>query len=61
MLLYEDAVPVLAAWRTENGAALMQVSFLDDSELAACTTAEQVSAWLAEQGLALTAEAALLP
>lgn len=61
MLLYEDAVPVLAAWRTENGAALMQVSFLVDSELAACTTAEQVSAWLAERGLALTAEAALLP
>ena len=61
MLLFEDTVPVLAVWRTENGAALMQVSFLDDSELAACTTAEQVSAWLAEQGLALTAEAALLP
>lgn len=61
MLLYEDAVPVLAAWRTENGAALMQVSFLDDTELAACTTAEQVSAWLAERGLALTAEAVLLP
>ena len=61
MLLYEDAVPVLAAWRTENGAALMQVSFLDDTALEACTTAEQASAWLAEQGLALTAEAALLP
>lgn len=57
MLLYEDTVPVLAVWRTENGAALMQVSFLDDTELAACTTAEQVSAWLAEQGLVLTAEA----
>lgn len=57
MLLYEDTVPVLAVWRTENGAALMQVSFLDDMELAACTTAEQASAWLAEQGLVLTAEA----
>ena len=61
MLLYEDTVPVLAVWRTENGAALMQVSFLDDMELAACTTAEQVSAWLAEQGLVLTAEAVPLP
>ena len=61
MLLYEDAVPVLAAWRTENGAALMQVSFLDDTALEACTTAEQASAWLAEQGLVLTAEAVPLP
>lgn len=61
MLLYEDTVPVLAVWRTENGAALMQVSFLDDMELAACTTAEQASAWLAEQGLVLTAEAVPLP
>lgn len=61
MLLYEDTVPVLAVWRTENGAALMQVSFLDDTELAACTTAEQASAWLAEQGLILTAEAVPLP
>ena len=61
MLLYEDAVPVLVAWRTENGAALMQASFLDDAELAACITVEQVSAWLAEQGLTLTAEAVPLP
>ena len=61
MLLYEDAVPVLVAWRTENGAALMQASFLDDAALAACTTAEQASAWLAEQGLTLTAEAVPLP
>ena len=42
MLLYEDTVPVLAVWRTENGAALMQVSFLDDTALEACTTAEAV-------------------
>lgn len=61
MLLYEDTVPVLAVWRTENGAALMQVSFLDDTALEACTTAEQASAWLAEQGLVLTAEAVPLP
>ena len=61
MLLYEDTVSVLAVWRTENGAALMQVSFLDDTALEACTTAEQASAWLAEQGLVLTAEAVPLP
>ena len=61
ILLYEGTVPVLVAWRTENGAALMQVSFLDDAVLAACTTAEQVSAWMAEQGLMLTAEAVPLP
>lgn len=61
MLLYEDAVPVLVAWRTENGAALMQASFLDDAALAACTTAEQASVWLSEQGFTLTVETVPLP
>lgn len=61
MLLYADAVPVLVAWRTENGAALMQVSFLEDPVLSSCTTAEQASAWLAEQGFTLTVETVPLP
>ncbi|MGN0745960.1 MAG: hypothetical protein ACI4ML_04725 [Aristaeellaceae bacterium] len=57
MLLYEDAVPVMVAWRTENGAALMQATFLEDAALSSCTTAEQATTWLAEKGWPLTAEA----
>lgn len=56
VLLYEDATPVMAAWYAENGAVSMQATFMAQEELAACQSAEDVAAWLKEQGWELPCE-----
>lgn len=57
VLLYENAVPVMAAWYAENGAVSMQATFMAQEELAACQSVEDIAAWLKEQGWELPCEA----
>lgn len=50
-LLYEDGVPVLVTWFAGNGCVNAGAWFMPDEQLAAVTTAEELSAWFAGMGM----------
>lgn len=51
VMLYADAAPIVLPWYSEEGAVKLSAFFMPDEKLAACVTAEEVSAWFAEKGL----------
>lgn len=51
ILLYEDALPMVAHWYTVEGIVTMEAMPLANQELAACTSAEEVTACLVTMGL----------
>lgn len=52
ILLYEFATPAAVSWHAQNGAVSMTATFLPDDELSACRTAQEVEAWITQQGIA---------
>ncbi len=45
VLLYEDAVPAVISWYSDQGALQMSAYLLPDEALEACVSAEDVAAW----------------
>lgn len=51
VMLYDDAAPIVLPWYSDEGAVSISAFFMPDEALAACESAEAVSAWFAEKGL----------
>lgn len=51
IVLYDEALPMLVDWYTEDGVVTMGAYPLFDEDLAACTTPEEVTAWFVAQEL----------
>ncbi|MBQ2952699.1 MAG: hypothetical protein IJE07_04010 [Clostridia bacterium] len=51
ILLYEDAVPIVSPWYSNEGAVCVCAFLMPDEVLEACQTPEDVSAWFAGLGM----------